>query len=205
MNDNQRIFIAFFIVLVAALNTYAGDITGAAVKTGATGTSISNTLASAALTYCKDKGDINNDGVFDREDILQAQLMFNRGGQWLRRNYNPVLDVYPARASCGDRQLTQQDLLTLIAMQERKNDEREGQSINNIQRCNNECRVDQVALAPNGFRTCGNTDNDLCREWVSHQCPTGYQPKQKGNNQVICISSRSYQGEGILEEQAPVE
>ncbi len=205
MNDNQRIFAAFFIVLVAALNTYARTVTGAATKDLAVRASVGNSNSlTGALTYCIGKGDLNNDGAFTKEDIIGAQLIFSRGGQWLRESYNPALDVYPVRQPCGDGQLTQQDLVTLLVMQERITDEFEGTSINR-QRCVNECRIDQVSLASNGFRTCGNTDNDPCREWVAYQCPTGYQPKQKGNNHVICIASKLHQGEGIISDQAPAE
>ncbi len=206
MNDNQRIFAAFFIILVAALNTQAGNITGAATRSNALGAAVGdNTFIAAATTYCREKGDLNKDGVFDQEDITEAQLIFGRGGQWLRRNYNSALDVYPIREPCGDGRLTQQDLLTLIFMQERKTDEFEGRYTNNKQRCINECRIGQVSLAPNGFRTCGNTDNDPCREWISHQCPSGYQPREKATNQILCIASRSRQGEGYLQEQVPAE
>src|SRR3989344_3117951 len=132
MNDNQRIFAAFFVILVAALNTQAGNITGEVTRSNILGASLGdNILATAATTYCREKGDINLDGTFDQEDIIQAQLIFGRGGQWLRRNYNSALDVYPVQEPCGDGQLTHQDLLILISMQERRTDENEGASINN--------------------------------------------------------------------------
>ncbi|HLD13000.1 MAG TPA: hypothetical protein VJB87_05430 [Candidatus Nanoarchaeia archaeon] len=201
MNDNQRIFLAFFVLVVAALNA-STDITGQATRGTAAG--YAPIAASAASTYCTGKGDLDGDGTYTSEDLIQANNYFSLGGKALRElpeSTRELLDVYPVQPEgCGDGYLTQQDLYVLIYMGEQTTFERQRESgaIINQQRCINECREGQETLAPNGYRICGQTDADSCREWVEHQCPRGYQAHQS-NNRVLCIKQMITAGQDLLE------
>src|SRR3989338_3278904 len=121
MNDNQRIFLAFFILVVAALNANSTILTGHSTK----GTSISSyapLAATAALTYCAGKGDLDGDGVFTEDDLELANQYFTRGGDYLRKlpiATKEIMDVYPVeQGNCGDGQLTLNDLKVLSYMRE---------------------------------------------------------------------------------------
>lgn len=214
MNDNQKVFTAFFILIVAALNTQSSPFTGQATKEvqplgqGVPGGYLS--LPRAALTYCAGKGDVNGDGLFDKEDIILAEQHFARNiGDELRKkkNYIAALDVFPVRkGKCGDGALTYSDMTTLSEMLSSLADEQRGMGGQRItMECVNECRHGQMSLAPTGYRICvddsdGSYDGDTCRDWKIVKCPAGYEAKQTRKS-VRCVNSYSSEGKGVIEQE----
>ncbi|MDO8628524.1 MAG: hypothetical protein Q7R56_02110, partial [Nanoarchaeota archaeon] len=131
MNDNQRIFLAFFILVVAALNANSTLLTGQVTK----GTSLSGyppLAAAAALTYCQTV-DLDGDGVYTNNDLELANQYFSRGGDYLRNlpvATKEIMDVYPVEeGNCGDERLTQKDLLVLTYMREDQRKEQQGNTL----------------------------------------------------------------------------
>ena len=213
MNDNQRLFMAFFIIVVAALNAQnpiTGEITREIQPQGIGVPQGQLSRWSAAGTYCEGKGDMNKDGISDKEDLILAEQHFSRYVGDARRdpkNYREELDVYPVGIPCGDGRLTYQDINTLEEMYRMHTDEYRGAGGHRRTiLCKHECRQGQASLAPNprGFKICGENDGDICREWISHLCPLGYEPQQTKiatGKTIRCVNTHSSQEGKVIEKE----
>ncbi|MDO8628817.1 MAG: hypothetical protein Q7R56_03610, partial [Nanoarchaeota archaeon] len=145
----------------------------------------------------------DGDGTYTENDLQLADQYFSNGGENLRNlpiATKEKIDVHPVtEGNCGDGKLSHQDLIVLTYMLEDQRKEQQKSNLGNSrQRCNNECREGQESLAPNGYRICGQTDTDTCREWVEHQCPPGYQAHQN-KGKILCVNNYVREGQDILE------
>ena len=204
MNDNQKLFAAFLILLIASLNanlSLTGKVTY--VTTGP-GAPTGNWLTRFAGFYCLDKGDLNGDGIIDKDDIVEAIKLYQRDRVAEARNYVYELDIYPVddkNRKCGDGKVTYMDLITLKnVVQNRMNENRNIGGTIKERTCRNECRyAGYISGSEYGGMVCGNWDDDACLEWKQVECPAGRRFVRTESNDFLCVSGQAFEGFGVLE------
>lgn len=217
MKDNQLLFAAFLILIIASLNfnlSLTGEATREYLSSGL-GTPTTKLLHRYALSYCPDKGDIDGNGIIDSDDMVAANNIYERYGHrgGSVRDYVYELDMFPVNpreGNCGDGYITYRDLLVMRdVIQDLKNEREDtpgGVSGRKAQTCHNECPyVGYISPSQFGGRVCGDYDGDVCLEWKEVKCPDDRMFVQTNNDDFLCVSGQAFEGFGVLEGSVRVK